>query len=327
MAATRSGGNSAARVPMSSLKTLYFKDGASTMARRGKKMPQLKCVGNSRHLCDTYGPAVILCKSAGDGAWRCEADLHPSVRLGAVEVSCEGWENSEDEYVLRGSCMLEYNILPAYAEGTGERSSRGEHYPRIRSIRSIRSLLTQLSNLHEHVGLSSSLKDTVFGNLFFIVFFGVVGYIVYSFFRSLGGGNNTQGQRRGGNRGGWGGWGAGGGGGGGGGDAPPPPYQPYPKTNPSVDGSSGASGWRPGVWTGMGLGALAAGAARTLFEQPRRDAGQAANWGGGRRRNFLENDDDDTPVFRRSAAAGPSRSGPSSSETRTSMGFGGTRNR
>jgi hypothetical protein len=70
MAATRSGGSSAARVPMSSIKTLYFKDGAKTLARRGTKLPQLKCVGNSKHLCDTYSPDIILCKSAGDGAWR-----------------------------------------------------------------------------------------------------------------------------------------------------------------------------------------------------------------------------------------------------------------
>jgi hypothetical protein len=68
-ASTRSGGG-VARVPMSSLKTLYFRDGAKTLARRGKSMPQLKCVGNSKHLCTTYGPDIIMCKSQGDGAWR-----------------------------------------------------------------------------------------------------------------------------------------------------------------------------------------------------------------------------------------------------------------
>ena len=46
------------------------------------------------------------------------------MRMGSIEVSCEGWDSPEDEYVLRGSCLLEYSILPAYAAdvgaGTGE---------------------------------------------------------------------------------------------------------------------------------------------------------------------------------------------------------------
>lgn len=73
-AATRSGGG-AARIPMSSLKTLYFRDGGKTLARRGKPMKQLNCIGNSKHLCNTYSPDIIMCKSAGDGAWRVSADF------------------------------------------------------------------------------------------------------------------------------------------------------------------------------------------------------------------------------------------------------------
>lgn len=223
---------------------------------------------------------------------QCEADLHPSVRLGAVEVSCEGWEHPDDEYIMRGSCMLEYNILPAYA---GSESTFGH---------------------------SSSRMDSLAGTLFFIAFFGVLGYIVYSFFKSIGSNNRgTRGVNQGRSWGGFGpGWG--GGGGGGGGDAPPP-YHPYPK--PNTDTSS--SGWRPGFWTGLGLGGLAAQATNTLFDRQRRNTSN--NWGGATRRTtFLGGDDDDYdgPVFRQ-AAAGPSRSRATSSETRTSMGFGGTRNR
>lgn len=68
-AGTGSGGGPA-RIPMSSLKTLYFRDGGKTLARRGRPMKQLNCIGNSKHLCDTYSPDIIMCKSAGDGAWR-----------------------------------------------------------------------------------------------------------------------------------------------------------------------------------------------------------------------------------------------------------------
>lgn len=284
-AITRNGQN-AARIPMSSLKTLYFKDGTMTYARRGKKLPQLQCIGNSKHLCDTYGPDIIMCKSAGDGAWRCEADLHPSVRLGSVEVSCEGWDHPDDEYVLRGSCLLEYNILPAYVDGNSSY-------------------------------LGNSSQSSIGSTFFFVAFFAVVGYIVYSFFRSLGISTPRAGAqpRTGGGWGNFGGWGPGGGGGGGH-DNPPPPYQPYPKPS---DG--GSSGWRPGFWTGLGMGGLAAQAARSMFDSSPRQQ-QQANWGAPRRRTFLD-DDDDGPVFRQ--RAGPSRAGPS--ETRRSMGFGGTRNR
>lgn len=105
---------------MDSLKTLYFKDGTQTWSRREKRLPQLRCVGNSKHLCSTYAPEVVLCQHMGDGAWKCEADLHKSVRLGAVDVSCEGWDGPGDDYILRGSCQLRYNLLPAYAEPKGE---------------------------------------------------------------------------------------------------------------------------------------------------------------------------------------------------------------
>lgn len=64
-----------ARIPMESIKTLYFKDGHKTLSRRGKPFPQLQCVGNSKHICDTYGPDIVLCKSQGDGAWKVSIDF------------------------------------------------------------------------------------------------------------------------------------------------------------------------------------------------------------------------------------------------------------
>lgn len=59
-----------ARIPMENIKSLYFKDGHKTLSRRGKPLPQLQCVGNSKHICDTYGPDIVLCKNQGDGAWK-----------------------------------------------------------------------------------------------------------------------------------------------------------------------------------------------------------------------------------------------------------------
>ncbi|PWN33238.1 DUF1183-domain-containing protein, partial [Meira miltonrushii] len=99
-----------ARIPMEDIKSLYFKDGHKTLSRRKNPLPQLQCIGNSKHICDTYGPDIVLCKNQGDGAWKCEADLHHSVRFGTVDVSCEGWEGPHDDYVMRGSCLLKYTI-------------------------------------------------------------------------------------------------------------------------------------------------------------------------------------------------------------------------
>lgn len=59
-----------ARIPMEQIKALYFKDGHKTLSRRGKPLPQLQCIGNSEHICNTYGPDIVLCKNQGDGAWK-----------------------------------------------------------------------------------------------------------------------------------------------------------------------------------------------------------------------------------------------------------------
>ncbi|XP_023573370.1 store-operated calcium entry-associated regulatory factor [Octodon degus] len=42
--------------------------------------------------------------------WECKTDLDIACRFGKTVVSCEGYDSSEDQYVLRGSCGLEYNL-------------------------------------------------------------------------------------------------------------------------------------------------------------------------------------------------------------------------
>lgn len=42
--------------------------------------------------------------------WECKTDLDIAYKFGKTVVSCEGYESSEDQYVLRGSCGLEYNL-------------------------------------------------------------------------------------------------------------------------------------------------------------------------------------------------------------------------
>lgn len=40
----------------------------------------------------------------------CKTDLDVVYKFGKTVVSCEGYESSEDQYVLRGSCGLEYQL-------------------------------------------------------------------------------------------------------------------------------------------------------------------------------------------------------------------------
>ncbi|PWN88469.1 DUF1183-domain-containing protein [Acaromyces ingoldii] len=334
----RSGANpNVPRVRMDSLKTLFFKSGARTMARRTPPRPQLRCVGSSKRLCEMYEPDMVVCKSMGDGAWKCDAELAKSVRMGAIEVSCEGWDNADDEYVMRGSCGLEYNLLPAYVEGAYGAPLDG---------------FSSLSN-----GRKKWYED-----LFMLAFVAVVAYILLrllkAIWRDMTGVNNAPrgpGGGGGGGGGGWpGGWFGGGGGGGwtpgwgpGGHDGPPPPYPGHKPSSSTQPDQQQQQGWRPGFWTGMGLGGLAAGAAQTLFNgqdrQGQRErymrgdrfgsgsgSGSSSRWDSpsmtaGRRR--FDYDDDNDNSFGGGGGGGGGFGGAGPSGTRTSTGFGGTRNR
>merc|ERR1712000_21738 len=68
-------------------------------------------------LCDRADlqPDVVQCRSSGldaDGMpqWRCKADLDEGVKLGRISVTCEGYESPNDDYILKGSCGLEYEL-------------------------------------------------------------------------------------------------------------------------------------------------------------------------------------------------------------------------
>ncbi len=36
--------------------------------------------------------------------WSCKAQLPTNTEFSSIKVGCEGYENSQDEYVLEGSC-------------------------------------------------------------------------------------------------------------------------------------------------------------------------------------------------------------------------------
>ena len=42
--------------------------------------------------------------------WECKSELPAGISLGETTVNCEGYSHPDDEYILRGSCGLEYEL-------------------------------------------------------------------------------------------------------------------------------------------------------------------------------------------------------------------------
>jgi hypothetical protein len=102
------------KIKLVDIETLTFVAGKQTTARRGSPMPQLSCV---RGPCNDASlvPVAVQCRNVGtdgvDVQWRCDADLDSRVKFGELQVSCEGYANPDDPYVLKGSCALEFELV------------------------------------------------------------------------------------------------------------------------------------------------------------------------------------------------------------------------
>ena len=182
----------------------------------------------------------MRCKNSGsdynadDVQWTCTASLPPEFKLGSTDVMCEGYESSEDPYVLKGSCGVEYRLM---LTEQGE-----EKYGRHKG-----------SDWFNHGSGSSNTGTSLFGYVFAVVFVGVLAWMLYSIYKQRAG-NAPQPPGREPRFGGGAGWG------GDENDDPPPPYspQPRPKKSQGTNPTNAQGQWRPGVWTGA-LGGAAAG--------------------------------------------------------------------
>jgi hypothetical protein len=135
------------RVKLSAIRTLTFYADEWTTARRSDPLPQLVCEGAP---CDLFTPDVVRCTNAGGSGsevdWTCKAELPESLRLGRVEVGCEGFSKPGDEYVLKGafgavrlrlwnrliagtgSCSLNYRLVQLPGSGKGSSSRRTKNW-------------------------------------------------------------------------------------------------------------------------------------------------------------------------------------------------------
>ena len=102
------------------IEILTFRNGEWTTYRRTEPLPQLLCVKNLHNdnddICFHESDKVISiqCKNVGfdgeDVNWLCESILNDNIKLGNVDVICEGYDDPEDPYILKGSCGVEYEL-------------------------------------------------------------------------------------------------------------------------------------------------------------------------------------------------------------------------
>ena len=300
-------------VLLSKVSSLTVRGGQKTASGRVSPVPQLQCVG-SPEVCKLYSIDVMRCTNEGADydaesiQWACKASLPDEFKLGSTDVSCEGYESSDDPYILKGSCGVEYKLLL---------TEQGEAKYGKQDDRSWPAAKTKSS-------------ETYAGYLFMAVFLLVLFIIVRSLYQAW----QRDGRQGGGSGLGGGGWG------GGPDDDPPPPYDDNysppkkhahaPGTSTGTRASSSRSsagnqqqGWRPGFWTGTAAGAAAGylagnrGPARTQPETvERRPVGGLFGGGGG------------SGSGTRQAPSSSSSSTPSFSSSRhESTGFGSTSRR
>ncbi|CAI7567583.1 unnamed protein product [Penicillium pancosmium] len=101
---------------LSNVQALTLRTNRMTTSRRVSAAPQLKCIGHEK-ICKLYEIETMRCKNEGydydeeDIQWTCTAPLPSEFKLGSTDVICEGYRNSDDPWVLKGSCGVEYRML------------------------------------------------------------------------------------------------------------------------------------------------------------------------------------------------------------------------
>ena len=111
------------KVLLSNIDAMVLNKEDMTTGRRAEPVAQLKCTRNCYNTPDT-----VMCKNIGKSGsgplWDCTATLADDVRFTRMDVSCEGFDNPNDPYILEGSCGLSY-ALSYPVSRTYVSSSRG----------------------------------------------------------------------------------------------------------------------------------------------------------------------------------------------------------
>jgi hypothetical protein len=99
------------KIKLKDIQVLTLTSGKWTTGRRTNPLPQLQCVGG---YCNLFKPQTVQCYNRGsdgiDIQWECKTEMDNKYKFGQIDVLCEGYDYPEDDYVLIGSCGLEYTI-------------------------------------------------------------------------------------------------------------------------------------------------------------------------------------------------------------------------
>ncbi|KAN0041499.1 hypothetical protein ACTFIV_004040 [Dictyostelium citrinum] len=102
------------KILLKDVEVLTLKPGEMTKARRSSPIQQMECIGGTAKKEVQLYPKTIQCYNMGtngiDVQWKCEATLDSTVRLGTIDVSCEGYSYPEDPYITVGSCGVFYEL-------------------------------------------------------------------------------------------------------------------------------------------------------------------------------------------------------------------------
>lgn len=103
-------------VLLTNVKSLTLRANRDTSHRRLPAIPQLKCTGPKR-ICNMYAIDLMRCTNDGtdydenEVQWTCSTNLPDEFHLGSTDVICEGFRSSDDPWILKGSCGVEYKLL------------------------------------------------------------------------------------------------------------------------------------------------------------------------------------------------------------------------
>lgn len=101
-------------VRLRDIQALTFRKNQITTYRRSSPMQQLTCSwGDCQYKDNILNVQCVNMgvNDIGNVQWRCESQLPESLSLGKTTVSCEGYNHAGDEFVLKGSCGLKYELI------------------------------------------------------------------------------------------------------------------------------------------------------------------------------------------------------------------------
>lgn len=322
------------RIKLRDVKVMTLTHGQLTTGRRTRPAPQLQCIGGSNRC--KFLPPVIQCYNRGtDGVdiqWECKADMDQNLRFNKIEVTCEGYDFPEDDYVLVGSCGLEYSIDSVDGKLHPETTHSFNPPPKQHYHQQQQS--SSGSNFNQR---TKPYRDPDAG---FVIILAIIAGTMYLIWKHCIEAGSTRRHQQ-----------------------PPPPYPgrdtpsapappppppgfktDYTRMYPDVDNSGDSttsstphSRERLGFWSGLSLGSLAGyffGNRRqptvTRTESPSSRGSSWSSWfsprtssgtGSTTRRRYRERTPSPEPT------TFSSQSSPSSSGTKTASGFGGTSRR